>query len=67
MPFQGTVFLRHQNGVGFYHLSYYQEIILAFDDFIDDEEERHQTRMRLGAALGLFEVTYREPPKKKNK
>ena len=39
--------------------------MLAFDDFIDDEEERLQTRMRLGAALGLFEVTYREPSKKK--
>ena len=67
MPFQGSVFLQHQNGIGFYHLSYYQEIILAFDDFIEDEEERLQTRERLGAALGLFEVTYRKPSKKKNK
>lgn len=66
MPFQGSVFLRYQNGVGFYHLSYYQEIMLAFDDFIEDEEERLQTRQRLGAALGLFEVTYRKPSKKKN-
>lgn len=41
--------------------------MLAFDDFIEDEEERLQTRKRLGAALGLFEVTYRKPPKKKNK
>lgn len=33
----------------------------AFDDFIDDEEERLQTHRRLGAALGEFEVTYRKP------
>lgn len=60
MSFQECVLLQHQKGIGFYHLSYYQEIIFAFGDFVDDEDELLHTRKRLGEALGMFEVTFRK-------
>ena len=63
MPFQARLFLQHQKGVGFYHLSYYQEIIEALTVFIGDEEEQMQMRKRMGSALGMFEVVYRKHPK----
>lgn len=60
MFFQARLLFQHQKGIGFYHLSYYQEIIYAFGDFVKDEEELLQTRKRLGEALGMFEVTFRK-------
>ncbi len=65
MLFQARHLLFHQKGLGFYHLSYYQEIIHAFSRFVDDPDELLQTRRRLGEALAMFEVITTRNDKKR--
>ena len=57
MPFWAHGILAHKKGVGTsaYPLGYYQQILLAFREFVD-EEEYLEVKRRWGAALADFGV-----------
>ena len=57
MSFRPQCFLRFERGVGTsaYPLGYYQQVLLAFREFVDEDEFK-EIKRRWGEAMSEFEV-----------
>ena len=59
LPLRARHVLQFKKGIGTSadRLGYYQQVLLAFREFVEDEKEYADIKRRWGEALGDFEVT----------